>query len=357
MNYIGSKLSLLTFLEESINKVVGKDKSCRVFCDIFAGTGAVGRHFKKQGYSVIANDLQFYSYVLNQQYIANHRTLLFEGLIDVIPGLSTSIPKERSSLVCNYLEQLKPREGFIYNNFCRGAKEEDYRLYFSDENGAKCDAIRQEIELWHKEQRLTKGEYYFLLATMIEAIDKVANTASVYGAFLKQIKTSARKPLQMTPAELILNDQEHAVYNCDANELIRNIEMDILYLDPPYNQRQYAANYHLLETIARYDSPTLFGKTGMRDYNKQKSRYSQRKEVVHAFKDLIDNAKAKYIFVSYNNEGLMSFEEIKSIMEQRGDYGCFECSHNRFQADKASPTRQIKASRTTEYLHYVVVKK
>ncbi|MBR1773980.1 MAG: DNA adenine methylase [Bacteroidales bacterium] len=359
MNYIGSKYSLLPFLDECISKVTDKDTSSKVFCDLFSGTATVGKHFKKKGFQIIANDLQYYSYILCQQYIGNHKALYFSGIEKEINDNRTSLfASEAMNNVCQYLNSIKDVEGFIYNNFCKGKHKdnEEYRLYFSDENGLKCDAIRQKIESWHNENKITKNEYYFLLATLIENIDKVANTASVYGAFLKKIKTSAQKTLTMQPAEMIYNDIEHQVYNEDANTLIRKITTDILYLDPPYNQRQYSANYHVLETIARYDNPVLKGKTGMRDYSDQKSSYCNKRKVKETFDDLIMHADTKYIFLSYNNEGLMSFEEIKDIMSKRGEYGCFEKQYNRFKADNASETRHIKANTTTEYLHYVICK-
>jgi len=113
------------------------------------------------------------------------------------------------------------------------------------------------IEERKEQEKITTNEYYFLLATLIEAIDKVANTASVYGAFLKQLKKSAQKPLQMKPAEYRKNDQEHDVFNTDINTLIQTTTHDVVYLDPPYNHRQYAGNYHILETIAKYDNPQI----------------------------------------------------------------------------------------------------
>lgn len=208
---------------------------------------------------------------------------------------------------------------------------------------------------WHLAGKISDSEYYFL-ATLLEAIDKVANTVSVYGAFLKTLKRSAQRTLKMIPAETMIDEQNHEVYNIDANVLIKDIRTDILYLDPPYNQRQYSANYHLLEIIARYDAPTIKGRTGMGDYSKQKSLYCSKRSVVQAFEDLILSADARYIFLSYNNEGLLTFDQIREIMSQRGEYGYFEKRHSRFKADNASSHRQIKADYTTEYVHYVVVR-
>lgn len=351
MNYIGSKLSLLKFIEESIDKVV--DKNSRIFCDLFAGTGIVGAYFKKKGYSIISNDLQYYSYVLNKHYIENHRVLKFEGLVNVLSSLKNVKLSERKDVVCNYLTNIAGVKGFVYKNYCPGGTKNsvEQRQYFTDENGQRCDAIRQTIEVWKNEQLITGGEYYFLLTSLIESIDKFANTASVYGAFLKKIKNSAQKIFVYKPAELIINEQDHRVFNEDINKLIKKIKGDVLYLDPPYNQRQYATNYHILETIAKYDNPNIHGKTGLRDYEDQKSAYCSRPQVKKTFKELIDNADVKYIFLSYNNEGLMTPDDIKEIMGARGKYGVFTQKYGRFKADKG---RNCKATETVEYLHYVV---
>jgi len=192
MNYIGSKLSLLEFLDESINKVV--DKNCNTFCDLFAGTGIVGSYFKKKGYKVIANDIQYYSYILNRHYIGNHKELTFSKLLKEMPELKKVKVRDRKNFVCNYLSNLKGKKGFIFNNYCLGGTKNkiEKRQYFSDENGAKCDAIRQKIEQWENVKLISNDEYYFLISSLIESIDKYANTASVYGAFLKNIKKTAQ---------------------------------------------------------------------------------------------------------------------------------------------------------------------
>jgi len=322
---------------------------------LFAGTGIVGSYFKRKGYKIIANDIQYYSYVLNRHYIGNHKELNFVKLTKDIPEFKNIEVKNRKDFVCDYLSNLKGVKGFIYKNYCLGGTKdkEESRQYFSDENGMRCDTIRQKIEKWKEENLISDDEYYFLMTSLIESIDKYANTASVYGAFLKKLKKSAQNNLIFKPAELIINEQEHTVFNDDINNMAEKIEGDILYLDPPYNHRQYATNYHLLETIAKYDNPKIHGKTGLRDYGKQKSLYCSRTEVKKSFKDLILKVKTKYIFLSYNNEGLMTLDDIKEIMSLRGEYGNFTKEHNRFKADK-SENRNFTANKTTEYLHYVV---
>lgn len=353
MNYIGSKLSLLNFIEDSINKVVTKES--KTFSDLFAGTGAVGSHFKKLGYKVISNDIQYYSFVLNKHYIENHKNLKFEKLFRVLPELKKIKIEERKNYVCNHLSGLAGTQGFIYKNYCSGGtKNKKYsRQYFSDENGMKCDSIRLELENWKNKKLITESEFYFLLTSLIETVDKRANTASVYGAFLKQLKKTAQIPFVLKPAELIINHQDHKVFNEDVNKLVGKIEGDILYLDPPYNQRQYSTNYHVLETIAKYDNPEVYGVTGLRDYQDQKSLYCSRSQVKKTFEDLILNAKYKYIFLSYNNEGLMSHDDIKEIMRKRGKYGFFKKEYGRFKSDSDN-NREYSDKKTFEYLHYVV---
>jgi adenine-specific DNA-methyltransferase len=355
MNYIGSKWSLLSFLEKSILEIA--DKDCRSFCDLFAGTGAVGKHFKEKGFEITANDMQYYSFILNRHYIGNTGMLAFENLRELLPEIPTFNIDKRALFICNYLTSIPPVEGFIYNNYCLGGTrgEDAERLYFTDENGKQCDAIRIKIEDWYKENLISENEYFFLLATLIENIDKLANTASVYGAYLKKIKKSAAGKLQMNPAVQISGNPHQQVFCEDANTLISKIKGDILYLDPPYNHRQYAANYHLLETIAKYDAPALKGKTGLRNYSEQKSDYCMKSKVSASFEALIQQADFKYIFLSYNNEGLMSLDEVKKIMSQRGEYGLFTKEYSRFKADKTE-NRQHKANSTFEYLHYVKIK-
>ena len=175
---------------------------------------------------------------------------------------------------------------------------------------------------------------------------KVANTASVYGAFLKQLKKTAQKNIELEPALFQINGHDHEVYSEDANNLIQKIQGDILYLDPPYNERQYGANYHILNTIALYDNFIPKGKTGLRDYTK--SVYCKKAMVLKSFDNLVKNAKFKYIFLSYNNEGLMSAEDIKNTMTKYGKYSLATTNYQRFKADSA---REYSADKTTEYLH------
>lgn len=332
MNYIGSKYSLLDFIDHTIKSVVSEDMSQLVFCDLFAGTGIVGRHFKTQVSKVISNDWEYYSYILNRNYIGNH--LEIEGKEEYIDKL-------------NQLDGID--NGFIYSQYCLGGGNN--RQYFSDENGKKIDAARVAIEEWRDNGEISDDLYYFLLCSLIESADKHANTASVYGAYLKSLKKSAQKSLVIAPANYQCNSHNHQVYCEDANTLIKSISGDILYLDPPYNARQYGANYHLLNTIAEYKTFEPKGKTGLREYNK--SDYCSKSAVRDSFENLIADAKFKYIVLSYNNEGLMSIDTIRQIMSKYGRYQVFQKEYSRFRADKAE-NRNHLANTTTEYLHIMI---
>lgn len=352
MNYIGSKHSLLPFLDTTISEVTGLRSG--VLCDAFAGTSAVGAHFKRAGWRVIANDLQRYSYARGVALLEVSRPCRFEGLASVIPGLSALPLAERAQAVCDYLDALPGQDGFVFANYAAGgaAAGSEPRLYFSDTNARRCDAIRDRIEEWRNAGRVEEKEFFILLSALLEAIDKVANTASVYGAYLKRLKASAVKPLRLVAPEVIAGPA--GTMHCrDANDLIGEVSGDVLYLDPPYNARQYAANYHVLETIAVNDSPQIHGKTGLRDYSQQRSAYSSRREVLAAFRRLIEAARFTWIFLSYNSEGLMSPDDIRQTLSEVGEYGVATTEYGRFRADSDGPTRQYAGDRVLEYLHYV----
>ena len=250
MNYIGSKQKLFPFISETITNVVGDDLSQKTFCDLFAGTGIVGRNFKTQVKNVITNDVEFYSYVLNRNYIGNHKPVSSEELI-------------------KNLNLIKGLKGFVFQEYSQGGKAG--RNYFNSENGQIIDAVRIQIEKWKTTSEINENQYYFLLASLLESADKIANTASVYGAYLKKIKPSAAKKLFIKPAIFQETINKHQVFQKDGNDLIKSITGDLLYLDPPYNARQYGANYHLLNTIAKYDIFAPKGVIGLRDYCKKSS--------------------------------------------------------------------------------------
>ncbi|MDE7216543.1 MAG: DNA adenine methylase, partial [Helicobacter sp.] len=150
----------------------------------------------------------------------------------------------------------------------------------------------------------------------------------------------------LEPAFFEYSKNQHAVFNEDSSQLIQKIEGDILYLDPPYNAREYGANYHILNTIALYDDFTPRGKTGLREY--EKSNWCKKAKVANELETLIKNAKFEWIFLSYNDEGLLSLEQIRAIFEKYGTYSLKSQKYQRFKADS---NRTHKQDSTIEYLH------
>ena len=274
MKYLGSKKKLIPFLEKTIKNVVGNDLMQMIFCDLFAGTGIVGRSFKTSVKEIISNDLEYYAYVINRHTIGNNEPIADgQYFIETLNRL----PLER--------------KGFIYTNYCPGGG----RMYFSDHNGKKIDAIRKWIE-WLKRIGIDDDLYFFLLASLIESADVVSNTTALYTAYLKQLIPDAQKSFILEPAHFETTKNTHQVYNENANDLIRKISGDILYLDPPYTARQYGGDYHLLGTIARYNHFIPSGITGRCEY--KRSAWASNKTVAYQFDDLLKHAQFKYIFRS-----------------------------------------------------------
>ena len=342
MRYIGNKINLLEFIEKPLKENGIKDG---VVCDIFSGTTNVAKHFKKLGYEIISNDNMMYSYVFQKAYIENNKTLKFLKLEKIIPN-----PNIEN--VFAYLNNLKGKKGFIYKNFCKeGSKNSTYeRNYFSDENAKKIDVMRETLEGWKDKKLITKNEFYIILSAILEGIPFISNISGTYGAFLKIDDPRMSKTFTIKVPELIKSKKSHKCYNTDSNELIKKITCDVLYVDPPYNHRQYAPNYHMWETVAVWDKQLLDSMTGLRPYNDQKSLYCMKGKCVKAFEDLIENASCKHILFSYNSEGIMSDGQIKKILSNKGKVKRYTKDYRRFKSNSKSKSakKQIK-----EFLYYV----
>ncbi len=324
MRYIGRKNALLEFIEKPLienNIISGK------FCDIFSGTTVVAQHFKKKGFEITSNDYMYFSYVFQKAYIENNTTPKFNGLSNIIknPDLEK---------VVDHLNNLKGKKGFIYKNFCvEGSKDSKFeRNYFSSENTMQIDMVRETIESWKTEKLITETEFCILLTTLIEAIPFVSNISGTYGAFLKINDPRMLKKITLKLPELINSKKSHSVNFLDSNELIKKIKCDILYIDPPYNKRQYPSNYHMLETVAVWDKKLLDTKTGLRPWNDQKSLYCSTVKCTKVFEDLIDNADCKYILFSYNTEGIIPYDEIMRILEKKGTVQVYKQDYLRFKS-------------------------
>lgn len=315
--YLGSKHRLLDFLERKILQNV--PNKIEIFADIFSGTGVVANHFRKFSKIVIANDILYSNFVVNKVFLNSTKN---------------NVRINKLGKILDTLSSLRPRREYCYKNFSN--------TYFTKENAGYIDAIREKIEQLKKDKQITSQEYYVLLASLMFAIDKVANTCGQYDAFLKHIGSrpynkagkhlidgSVYKKIKLR-MPLINFDGDNKIYNKEANILIREIKCDVLYLDPPYNHRQYVDSYHVLENIIRWEKPSLYGKTKKFKRDHLKSEYSQRRYAKYAFEDLINNARCKHIFLSYNNEGIIPDTEIKKILKDKGSLKIYKREYNIF---------------------------
>ncbi len=307
MRYIGSKVLLLEQIEKIVKEKVVNANS---FCDIFSGTSTVARYFKKD-FEIISNDLLHLSFVLQKAIIENEKYPKFQKIINHL-GKDPFDYLNELEINLNMIKNTP----FIYENYSPNSKSE--RQYFNNENALRIDFFRQSIEEWKENNLLEENEYYYLLAGLIEAIPFVSNIAGTYGAYLKHWDNRAFKRLELIKLETISNNKNNKCFNRDSNELIKEIKGDILYIDPPYNKRQYAPNYHVLETISRYDNPVITGVTGMRPYKELKSKFCVVKDVLKSFTELIKNANFKHIIFSYSTEGIMSIEDIENVLKEHG---------------------------------------
>lgn len=315
LNYIGSKHTLCPLLTKIINNEIPELNS-KTFLDMFSGTGSVAFRFQDLTKGCSANDLEFYSFVINFALIKCSYSDNLQLILDE----------------CNKLEGV---EGLIYQNYSKN--DNCNRMFFTTDNAKKCDAIRVYIEQLKNNQMVNQQEYYFLLASLIVSMDKLANTSCVYGAFLKEYKKSCLKSLIVTPihTKIDIKVDINNVYNLSAEELSKQDTFyDVVYMDPPYNHRQYSANYCPLNYIAFYDSKIqLNGKTGTIDgYNK--SNFCSKIKVKDSFKTILDNLNCNYIFISYNNEGLLNYDELKELLIGYGELKLYKIPYKKFKAQK-----------------------
>ena len=343
MRYIGNKENVVPRIDEILPRkhVVGEN-----LFDFFAGTTSVGKYYKRLGYRVESSDFMYFSYCLQKAYIENNTVPRFERLLPELRIAPLDFFVTPLEQVIAYLNTLDPEQGFIYTHYTpRGtANLPQPRMYFSDENGGKIDAIRRQIELWREAGMLLESEYYILLASLIESVSFYANVAGVYAAFYKKWDPRAIKPLMLRPIEILVNNRENRAYHADSMTLLEQIDTDILYLDPPYNERQYAPNYHVLETIARNDNPEIRGVTGMRNYTTQRSRFCKATSALDDLDRIACEATYRYLVLSYNSEGIMSSEKIVEVLSRYGDVEMEQFEYLRFKSNNnglASTKRHI----------------
>lgn len=342
MRYIGGKSKILPYLEGFLlEKLDSNHPRQLTFLDLFSGTGVVAKHFKNR-FKVITNDNMYYSYILSRGSVTPNTPPLFSSLSDI--GILDPV---------HHLGNLDGVRGFISEHY---ASEEDaspsnQRMYFTMKNAMRIDAIRQQINTWLNDNAINQDEFDYLLAILIEAIPFISNTTGTYGAYLKKWDARALKDLKLVNPILYDNNQENLAFNQTAELLTQSITSDICYIDPPYNNRQYSSNYHLLETIAKYDSPNIRGVTGIREFEEgQVSNFCKKLKVLDAFEQVITQVDCKHLIVSYSSDGLLSVQKLKQLMMRNGKPETFDLKVIDYDTYKSKIVLRPKVD---EYLLYI----
>lgn len=332
MRYLGNKESILTEISDLLESQ-GLLKDGFTFFDAFCGSGSVADYFKSY-YDIIINDNLTWSVKYAKGRVCAP-TCTFDKL-----GFD---PFEYLNANENTVQ------GFMYRNY---APTESARMYFTPENAGRIDYFRNQIEDWKNENLLSEEEYCYLIACLIESVSDVSNTAGVYGAFLKKWDSRATKRIVFSKVDFRpARYKSIRTYNAKIEDIIEEVECDILYLDPPYTQNQYGTQYHLLETLVLDDNPSISKVTGSRSTAPMRSDWSKEYKANILFDRILAKTKAKYIVLSYNNDGFMSKEYIEAAMKRYGKPETFVCKKIAYK--KYQNWKSQNENKHFEYLFFV----
>ena len=311
--YLGNKYKLLPF----ITRVVENEcKNINTVADIFAGTGAVASAFIDK--KITTNDIMYSNYICHVAWFS-----------------SEHYSEEKVIKIITQYNNLKITEdNYMSDNFSN--------TYFSLDDCRKIGFIRQDIEDKFNSGYINARERALLITSLLYAMDKIANTCGHYDAYRQGVEFEKHLELYVPQPEPDVNEN-NVCYNMDTNELAPEIEADLIYIDPPYNSRQYCDAYHLLENVARWEKPEVFGVARKMDRTALKSDYCTQKATV-AFENLIDSIHAKYILLSYNNmankgndrsNAKISDDDIMRILSKKGKVKVFSEDYKAFSTGKS----------------------
>ena len=309
MRYMGSKAKLLQWISSCLDECGIEPTS---FADLFCGTACVAQYFAaKPGVDfVMANDCQYYAHIMSKARLCNETTDLSK------------------------YQECNPIQGFIHQNY--GID----RTYFSRENAAKIDGIRDLI------RQESDGDF-IALASLLEAVGPVSNTTGVFQTYLKTLQPCAKPALKLKPVHHGVNSDANIECRCeDVLQMCHDYgPVDLCYLDPPYNGRKYSTYYHLLETIAKGDRPVIQGVGGQRtdDIVSPTINFYHKKTVKQAFHNLLFALPTTWVAISYSSEGILTEAQLEEILCQAGytDVRVFKRQHVRYSSKSLqSPTVQ-----------------
>lgn len=306
IKYIGSKRKLIPSIQALIQSVLPEGR----ICDLFSGTARVSIALRQQGYEVWANDSASYASVIAMAYLRGESDARITEMLRI-------------------LNCLTPEPGYFTETFCEKSR------FFQPFNGAKVDAIRETIQAWKLEDVITPLEEAILLTSLLEAADRVDSTTGVQMAYLKQWAPRSFHPLELRELEFPTGPQG-AASCCNANEFVSAKEpFDLVYLDPPYNQHAYRSNYHVWESLVRWDKPEVYGIACKRvDCQETKSPFNSKKTALSALESVVDGVNARYVLVSFNDEGFISLDQMTEMLGRHGNLETFEVDHDRYVGAK-----------------------
>ena len=311
--YLGNKYKLLNFIRSIVDK---ECEDVNVIADIFAGTGAVSSAFTDK--TLITNDILYSNYICHLAWFGKQKYSL----------------NKVKKLILFYNSINPSKENYMSDNFSN--------TFFSYENCKKIGFIREDIESRFRSAEINEKERALLITSLLYSMDKIANTCGHYDAYIKNGNLDKKLELLLpTPETNLKNNQ---IFNKDANELVKEISADLVYIDPPYNSRQYCDAYHLLENVAKWNKPQVFGVAKKMNRDSLKSDYCTS-QATEAFRNLVNNIQAKYILLSYNNmetkgnsrsNAKISDEDILSILKTKGDVKVFSQQYKAFTTGKSN---------------------
>jgi adenine-specific DNA-methyltransferase len=316
----------------------------------------VARYLKQRGFRVDASDVMEYAHVFARAYVQVSATPRF-------PRLRAELGLRSDSLrtVIAFLNRAGLAPGFIHEQYTPGGFEgrRHGRMYFTEANGARIDAIRTLLHDWRRAELVDDDGFHVLLASLLEAADRVANTTGVYAAFVKSWQANAVRDLELRAPSIQRGNGCRAIRG-DALEVVRERgTFDLLYLDPPYNARQYPGYYHVPEVIAVgwFDSaPATRGKTGLIHDASKRSDWSRRGRCEAAFEELVSTGRWQRLIMSYNAEGIIPERTITRVLRENGrrsTYRRHRRTYRRYRSDADSEIRQYRGDSVEEYLYCI----
>lgn len=332
MRYIGSKGATLPWITRLVEE---RAPSARSMLDPFAGTCTVARHFKARGMRVVTGDLLRVSHVLQVATLGCDSPPPFRRLL-----AAGEVPREGApaDAVLARLGALPPVDGYFQAEFSPSGAAA--RMFFSDANARAIDAIGAEIASWRRGDLIDAREESYLRAALILAADRVANTAGTYYAHLKALGRKASKPLALQRPPVTAAGSSGGCHNADALDVVSRSRADVLYLDPPYNQRDYACYYHLPETLARGDAPEANGRSGVPRPRSASSRFYRTAQAADALSQICSAARARHIIVHYTTEGIIPHGRIVDSLRSRGDVRYEDRRVRAYSSDRTRRTRE-----------------